>query len=207
MYESWINNVLEKKLKIKTELHLGTEFEHTRHVGSDGQVRDPFVPAFDIMKVKDLDVQKAESQKINVESPRFISTLKRALEEMFEEVDTNNSGKLTYQEFREAFTSLSYGLNDNDVNMMIALADEDENELIGWEEFIPIGIGAIKNFYTRNILKKKQGIVKHPDPEALKLVFWFEILNIYKLLSYKFNEIDKAKEGIVTLSTFKTIVR
>lgn len=27
MYESWINNVLEKKLKVKTELHLGTEFE------------------------------------------------------------------------------------------------------------------------------------------------------------------------------------
>jgi hypothetical protein len=34
-------------------------------------------------------------------------------------------------------------LNDNDVNMMIALADEDENEFITWEEFIPIGIGAI----------------------------------------------------------------
>jgi len=33
MYESWINNVLEKKLKVKTELHLGTEFEHTRFVG------------------------------------------------------------------------------------------------------------------------------------------------------------------------------
>lgn len=32
MYESWINNVLEKKLKIKTELHLGTEFEHTRFI-------------------------------------------------------------------------------------------------------------------------------------------------------------------------------
>jgi len=89
MYESWINNVLEKKLKIKTELHLGTEFEHTRHVGSDGQVRDPFVPAFDIMKVKDLNVQKNESQKINVESPRFVSTLKRALEEMFIEIDAN----------------------------------------------------------------------------------------------------------------------
>ena len=142
-----------------------------------------------------------------MESPRFISTLKRALEEMFIAVDTNQSGKLTYQEFREAFGSLAYGLNDNDVNMMIALADEDENELIGWEEFIPIGIGAIKNFYTRNILKKKSGIVKHPDPEALKLVFYDEILNIYKLLSYKFNEIDSKKEGIVTLSTFKTIIR
>jgi len=32
MYEKWINNVLEKKLTIKTELHLGTEFEHTRFI-------------------------------------------------------------------------------------------------------------------------------------------------------------------------------
>lgn len=55
MYESWINNVLEKKLKIKTELHLGTEFEHTRFVGLDGKIVDPFVPAFDIQKVKNLD--------------------------------------------------------------------------------------------------------------------------------------------------------
>lgn len=46
--------MLEKKLKVKTELHLGSEFEHTRFVGEDGQMVDPFVPAFDIMKVKDL---------------------------------------------------------------------------------------------------------------------------------------------------------
>lgn len=44
MYESWINNVLEKKLKVKTELHLGTEFEQTRFVGQDGKPIDPFVP-------------------------------------------------------------------------------------------------------------------------------------------------------------------
>lgn len=51
MLESWIDNVLEKKLKVKTELHLGTEFEHSRLVGEDGKNVDPFVPAFDIMKV------------------------------------------------------------------------------------------------------------------------------------------------------------
>ena len=48
MYESWINNVLEKKLIIKTQLHLGTEFEHSRFVGNDGKPIDPFVPKFDI---------------------------------------------------------------------------------------------------------------------------------------------------------------
>ena len=199
LYEKWIDNVLEKKLKIKTELHLGTEFEHSRHVNKDGKMKDPFVPAFDIQKVKDFSHQKKDSQKINVESPRFISTLKRALEEMFMLVDTNNSGTLSYQEFRSAFQNLSYGLNDNDVNMMIALADEDENEQIRWAEFIPIGINAIKNFYTRNILKKQSGAVRHPDPDALKLVYWDEILNIFKLLCYKFNEIDSQREDIVTL--------
>ena len=83
MYESWINNVLEKKLKVKTELHLGTEFEQTRFVGDDGQTIDPFVPQYDIMKVKNLVTEKKSSQNINVESPRFISTLQRSLEEMF----------------------------------------------------------------------------------------------------------------------------
>jgi hypothetical protein len=34
------------------------------------------------------------------------------------------------------------------------LADEDDDELISWSEFIPIGIEAIKTFYSRNIVKK-----------------------------------------------------
>jgi len=154
MYEKWINFVLEKKLKVKTELHLGSEFEHTRFVGPDGKMKDPFVPAFDIQKVKELGSEKRESQKINVESPRFISTLKRALEEMFESMDKDKSGMLSYNEFRDAFRVLSYGLNDNDINMLIALADENKDEFICWKEFIPIGIDAIKTFYSRNIAKK-----------------------------------------------------
>ena len=146
---------MEKKLKIKEELHLGSEFEYTRFVDSNGQTVNPFVPSFDIKKVKDLSVQRGESQKINVDSPRFISTLRRALEEMFRKMDKDGSGKLTYEEFKDAFRTLSYGLNDNDINMMVALADEDKDELITWEEFIPIGIEAIKTFYSRNIAKKQ----------------------------------------------------
>jgi hypothetical protein len=42
MYEQWINRVLENKLKIRSQLHLGSEFELTRQVGEDGRVVDPF---------------------------------------------------------------------------------------------------------------------------------------------------------------------
>ena len=54
MYESWINRALEKKEMVRSLLHLGTEFEHSRTVDEVGKKVDPFVPAFDIMKVKNL---------------------------------------------------------------------------------------------------------------------------------------------------------
>lgn len=83
--------------------------------------------------------------------------------------------------------------------MLIALADEDENELISWQEFIPIGIEAIKTFYTRNIAKKLAKKMQEPDPEALKMVLWDEILKCYKLLSYKFEAADIVTDGMISL--------
>lgn len=126
---------------------------------------------------------------------------------MFLTMDKDHSGKLTYTEFRDSFRTLSYGLNDNDINMLIALADEDGDEMISWEEFIPIGIDAIRTFYTRNMVKKHAEKMSHGNPEALKLVYWKEIEKCNRLLSYKFNEIDIIADGIISLQHFKNIIR
>lgn len=126
---------------------------------------------------------------------------------MFLEMDNNNTGKLTYEEFKNAFKALSYGLNDNDINMMVALADEDQDEMITWQEFIPIGIEAIKTFYTRNIMKKQTDKMTHPDPEALKLVYWDEIMKTYNILLHSFQEVDIVKDGMISLQHFKNIIR
>ena len=108
-------------------------------------------------------------------------------------------GFLSYEEFKDAFRTLTYGLNDNDVNMLVALADEDKDEMISWKEFIPIGIEAIKTFYTRNIVKKSADKMKHPDPDALKLVYWGEIEKTYSILKYRFEETDIIEDGIISL--------
>lgn len=126
---------------------------------------------------------------------------------MFTEADRDNSGKLSYTEFRESFRTLSYGLNDNDINMLIALADENQDELINWQEFIPIGIEAIKTFFVRKLAKKSAEKMKHPNPNALKLVYWEEIENTYRLLKHKFNTADTGKDGKVSIEWFKNIVR
>lgn len=103
MFQSWIDRVLENKHKIKQQLHLGTEFEYTRQVDKKNNPVDPFVPKFDITKMKNLDKEYSKSQKINVESPRFILTLERALNKLFSEADHNNNGELTYSQFYNAF--------------------------------------------------------------------------------------------------------
>jgi hypothetical protein len=61
MFESWINNMLQNKLKVVSELYLGTEFEHTRSVDSKGNIIDPFVPKYDIMKLKNFTKEKNQS--------------------------------------------------------------------------------------------------------------------------------------------------
>lgn len=78
-------------------------------------------------------------------------------------MDKDKTGNLSYNEFRDSFRTLSYGLNDNDINMLIALADENDDEKICWEEFIPIGIDAIRTFYMRNINKNAASKMDHHD--------------------------------------------
>jgi len=58
------------------------------------------------MKIQDLSKEIVKSQKINVQSPRFITTLERALVKLFKEADTENTGELTYREFYDAFKKL-----------------------------------------------------------------------------------------------------
>ena len=73
--------------------------------------------------------------------------MRRAIEVMFLK---NGKDLLSYQEFRDSFKTLNYGLTDNDVNMLISLADE-QDEKINWREFIPLGLETIKIFFLRTM--------------------------------------------------------
>jgi Ca2+-binding EF-hand superfamily protein len=129
------------------------------------------------MKAKDLHKELNKSQKINVESPRFIKTLERALTLLFTEADATNDGQLTYSQFFEAFKRLpTYDLCENDIRVLLALADENKVGNITWAEFIPVGIDAIKTFLARNKdLQKQSAAVKEINKECLMFVFETEI--------------------------------
>jgi Ca2+-binding EF-hand superfamily protein len=206
MFEKWIDRVLEKK-KIKELIYLGTEFEYTRIIDENGKIINPFVPKFDITKVKDFSKEVKQSQKVRVESPRFIRTLRKALYEIFYSADKDQSGFLDYEEFRSCFKNLSYGLNDNDIYTLIALADENEDGMISWEEFVPIGIEAIKTFYARNkTLQKTKEKIKDLDKSAVESVYFPEIQKAWEMLEKDFKKQDEHAKGTVTLFQLKKIM-
>lgn len=165
---------------------------------------DPFVPKFDIMKVKDLGKEVRKSQKVNVESPRFVGTLKRALEEMFTLADRDGSGSLSYQEFANAFKALSYGLTENDVKTLIALADDNQDGKISWREFIPVGIDCIKTFFSRNkAVQKMKEREREVKREALKLIYQDEIAKCGAIMLRRFKTIDEKNTGFISLKDLR----
>lgn len=199
--------MLENKLKIKLQLHLGTEFEYTRLVDKKGTKVDPFVPKYDIMKIQDLSKDIKKSQKIHVQSPRFIKTLERALVAILQEADTQKCGQLTYHEFYNAFKKLdNYNLSEGDLRTLLALADENIDGKITWHDFIPCGINAVQVFLERNKqLAKVDAHLKDLKPDTLKSLYENEISKAHKIMGKRFEAFDTDKEtgkhtGLITFA-------
>ena len=189
-------------------MHLGTEFEYTRIIDETGKSVNPFIPKFDITKIKDFKEEIKESQKVRVNSPRFIRTLRKALYEVFHAADKDHSGSLDYTEFKNSFKNLSYGLKDNDIYTLISLADENNDGLITWEEFVPIGVEVIKTFYARNEAQQNaKDSIKELNKEAMEAVYYPEIKKAWEILEKEFKKQDFQDKGVVTMFQLKKVLR
>lgn len=163
------------------------------------------MPKYDIMKIQELGKDIKKSQKIHVQSPRFIKTLERALIAILQEADTQSCGELTYHEFYDAFKKLeNYNLSENDLRTLLALADENSNGKINWRDFIPCGINAVQVFLERNKrLAKMDSQMKELKPDALKPLYENEISRLTHIMMKRFYEFDTDKEtgkhsGLIT---------
>lgn len=138
-----------------------------------------------------------------MQSPRFITTLERALVKLFKEADSESTGELTYREFYDAFKKLDqYNLSDSDLRILLALADENPNGKITWNDFIPFGINAIQVFLDRN--KNRSTSDAQPDKEALRVLLDGEIKKLTQCLQKRFEAFDtnadKKQTGFITFA-------
>lgn len=64
---------------------------------------------------------------------------------MFLKQDKDRTDYLNYGQFKKSFNTLTYyNLSESDIKMMVATADErEEDEMINWKNFIPIALDLI----------------------------------------------------------------
>ena len=87
---------------------------------------------------------------------------------------------------------------------MIALADENNDGLIDWEEFIPVGIDSIKTFFARNkALQRAKAHERELNKEALALVYQDEITKTNEILQKRFQRYDEKNTGLISALQFK----
>ena len=123
---------------------------------------------------------------------------------MFIAADKDKSGNLSYEEFSDAFKTLSYCLSENDIKTLIALADDDKDNKISWREFIPVAIDSIKTFFARNkALQKLKEKEREVRKEAFKMIQNDEVVKCGVVMRRKFRYLDEKNTGFITLNEFR----
>jgi len=66
---------------------------------------------------------------------------------------------------------------------MIALAEENEDHLIPWKPFVPVGLAAIRTFLSRNkSLAKKHTLDRTVNKDTMRLLYRLEVQKIDEIL-------------------------
>ena len=132
---------------------------------------------------------------------------------LFEEADVGGQNELSYAQFFNAFKLLpTYDLSENDIRVLLALANENENGAISWPEFIPDGIEAIKTFLARNKLLQKMNPQKvEISEETIQYIFINETQMVGDMMIRKFEDIDcdpetKEHKGKISFQDLKRVL-
>jgi Ca2+-binding EF-hand superfamily protein len=67
---------------------------------------------------------------------------------MFEEIDTDKNGYLTFDEFQKLLSKLELGISHNELGLLINEADDDHNGVVDYKVVICIYIYVCMYMYT-----------------------------------------------------------
>ncbi|KAJ1421685.1 hypothetical protein B484DRAFT_421138, partial [Ochromonadaceae sp. CCMP2298] len=82
-----------------------------------------------------------------------LASLSALLITMFQEADNDGSGSLTFDEFQVLMEQVELGISPQELRFVISEADENENGVVDYEEFVPLAVDLIQSFRARNRAK------------------------------------------------------
>lgn len=133
-----------------------------------------------------------------------LQSLSDFLINMFKEADVDGSGSLTFDEFQALMEQVELGISPQELRFVISEADENENGVVDYEEFVPLAVDLIQSFRARNRAKtisSQQDVLV--DDQILQTISSSELAMASKVCLEKLLEYDKKNYGLIRPSEFK----
>jgi len=90
--------------------------------------------------------------------------LERLLVDVFQRADVDNSGALSYDEFRQACKDADIGLTRQEINLLLHQVDADQDGVISYTEFVPV-------CFEMLVEMLKDDILRHREPSDIEVFF------------------------------------
>jgi len=155
------------------------------------------------------EAKKIESwyEHSNKGSADDIADLQEILSSLFMEADKSGTGQLKYDEFIAAMESADLGITGPELRMVMAEADDNDDGVIDYEEFVPIAIDLIQAFKSRAHARRKQDEQDAKiDEDAIKQLYTDDLKQTEQTIRSMLLEIDVAGRGTVSRQEYKNVL-
>ena len=199
--ETWLDRVISRKLKLHKWIDMTTPFDNARiqkiaEIGGakiriEGKTSDSAAAAVDA-----LDERLDREELMDSE---------RELVSWFDAADADGKGYLNAQEFYMLVRSKAgdLGLTDDEIAVMLSYADENEDGVIEYKEFVPMAAEMMQNVEARGLaaqVMQDRDLVA--EEAANRELYSLEMQYTVELIMSRLSSYDPDGTGIVTRGDF-----
>jgi Ca2+-binding EF-hand superfamily protein len=144
------------------------------------------------------------SQIVHSTDGEDLQSLSTLLINMFKEADEDGSGSLTFDEFQALMEHVELGISSQELRFVISEADENENGVVDYEEFVPLAVDLIQSFRARN---RAKALNSHEDVLVDDVIYQSisqeELQTAADMCLERVYEIDTKRYGLIRVPELK----
>jgi len=172
------------------------------------------IPDFGAAYFENLLRQGTEMQQAEMDgsaAPNRMSPeeLQEFLHSIFMEADQDQTGTLSYKEFKEVVQTAQLGFSKNEIRRMLMEADENEDGYIDYNEFLPIGVDIVQAIFARREAEAAQAKSEEVANEnaRIALVHGMDKEQYKQMLLNYFRSHDTDNSGFLSRKEFKECMK
>jgi len=135
--------------------------------------------------------------------------LQEFLSSIFLEADQDQTGTLSYKEFKEVINTSQLGFSKQEIRRMLMEADENEDGYIDYNEFLPIGVDIVQAIFARREAEAAAQATDEAATEAARvaLVHGMDKEQYKQMLMQYFRSHDTDQSGFLSRKEFKECMK